>query len=338
VVTAAIVILLVLLAAVGEWLHARRCRAAAYLAFGPKAKAREWTRFAPWLRLAGVGLTAWGLLTLMSLAPAFFNPEEMAEEQKRHLLLVLDVSPSMHIEDSGKGGEKKRIHRGAEVVRSLFDRLVMDQVRTTIIAVYTDAKPVVKEARDMNVIANILDDLPMEQAFDHGQTDLFAGVETAAEVAADWREGSATMLVLSDGDTLPDTAIPRLPRSIAGVLVAGVGDPRRGTLINGEQSRQDISTLRRLAGRLGGQYFDVNRKHLPSAALKSVDQALPVTGDHTAGLRELALASTVLGALLLAGVPFALGVAGIAPLKPARSRRLPRSTETQSKPRPDLTV
>lgn len=326
-----LVMVVVIVAGVAEWLHARRCRAAAYLAFGPRAQPRPWVAAAPWLRLAGAGLTAWGLGMLISLAPSFFDVQELAENQKRHLLLVLDVSPSMHLKDSGPGEKKqKRSQRAAAVVRSLMERLVMDQVRVSVIAVYSDARPVVKEAKDLNVIHNILDDLPLDQAFDHGKTNLFAGIDAAAELAEAWRESSATLVLISDGETLPDTTLRRLPRSIAGTLVAGVGNPRRGTLINGEQSRQDAATLRRLAGRLGGRYVDVNEKHLPTETIQSLDQALPVTGEEEAGLRELALAATTLGSLLMAGVPVALGLAGVAPLAPKRRRKISEPKQPSS--------
>lgn len=326
-VTGLIVLGIVALAALAEWLHARRCRFASRLAFGPHASPRPWVVVAPWLRIAGAGLTAWGLLTLIHIAPAFFNPEELAERQKRHLILVLDVSPSMHIEDSGLGGTQKRIERAGTVVRSLLHRLAMDQVLISVVAVYSEARPVVTEARDLAVIKNILGDLPLDQAFDHGKTDLFSGVEAATELAKDWPEGSATLLIVSDGETLPEMKLPRMPRSVAATLVAGVGNPRRGTLIDGEQSRQDAATLRRLAGRLGGTYFDANEKHLPSEAIDSVDEALPMKGGAETGLRELALASVFIGALILAGLPFALGLGGAAPL---REQTLSRSSTDSS--------
>ena len=44
----------------------------------------------------------------------------------------------------------------------------------------------------------------------------------------------------------------RMPASVAGVLVVGVGDPQAGMFIDGHQSRQDVSTLRQIAARLRG--------------------------------------------------------------------------------------
>jgi Ca-activated chloride channel family protein len=104
--------------------------------------------------------------------------------------------------------------------------------------------------------------------------------------------------------------MPELPRSISRVLVVGVGDSRTGLYIDGHQSRQDASTLRQLAGRLRGEYFDVNEKHLPSAELTALAAALPLRDTADKGRRELALAAVTTGGILLAGLPVCLALAG----------------------------
>ena len=48
-----------------EWLHTRRVRRVAMLAFGPGGRAREWTWLAPFLRTVSFALLAWGLVTLL---------------------------------------------------------------------------------------------------------------------------------------------------------------------------------------------------------------------------------------------------------------------------------
>src|SRR5205085_12435023 len=123
------------------------------------------------------------------------------------------------------------------------------------------------------VIRNILDDLPMQHAFVSGGTDLFAGLGEAARIARPWRPHSATLLLVSDGDTVPATGMPRMPASVAHVLVLGVGNPRQGTFIDGHQSKQEASTLRQIAARLGGVYHDGNEKHVPSDVLRVIAQS-----------------------------------------------------------------
>src|ERR1700674_4911903 len=89
---------LVLLAVAAEHLHAQRCRRVAALAFGPTRRPMLWARLAPLLRIAALGALCWGLMTLLLLTPKAHKMGEIAEADYRHLLLVLDVSPSMRLE------------------------------------------------------------------------------------------------------------------------------------------------------------------------------------------------------------------------------------------------
>jgi hypothetical protein len=60
--------IVVALAALAEWLHARRCRRVTRLAFGPAGAPRRWVG-PPVARVAAMGLLAWGLLTLPLMPP-----------------------------------------------------------------------------------------------------------------------------------------------------------------------------------------------------------------------------------------------------------------------------
>ena len=92
----------VLLAAgLAEWLHVRRCRQMANLAFGPVGEPQQWTRVVPFLRPVCLALITWGLLTLLQINPKVFTAEELPENKYRHVVLVYDVSPSMKLEDAG---------------------------------------------------------------------------------------------------------------------------------------------------------------------------------------------------------------------------------------------
>jgi len=311
-----------LLAALAEWLHARRCRRVARLAFGPEAQPHEWTRFAPVLRIVACGALTWGFITLLLVGPYAARSDLIPEGGYRHLILALDVSPSMQLSDAGPEGKQTRARRAGDVLMSLLNRIVTDQVRISIVAFYTDAKRVVVDTFDMEVVKNALDDLPLDLAFDVGKTKLLDGVRESAELAKPWQPGSTTLVVVSDGDTIPDTGMPQLPRSIERTLIVGVGDVRAGRYIDGHQSRQDVSTLRQLAGRLRGDYFDANEKHLPSAQLATVSKALPLRDTHERGRRELALAAVGLGGFVLAGLPVALALWGCAWQAGVSSRRV----------------
>jgi Ca-activated chloride channel homolog len=220
------------------------------------------------------------------------------------------VSPSMRLEDAGPEKGTSRRKRAGELMQSFFRRVIMEQVRLSVIAVYTEAKPVVVDTRDVEVVRNILNDLPMSQAFDPGKTQLFTGLEESAKIAKKWQKNSTTIVVLSDGDTVPTTGLPQMPPSVSDVLVVGVGDPRSGSFINGYQSRQEASTLRQLATRLSGTYHDGNARHISSEILERMTQAS--SNDPFKGLtrREYALIASGLGAFWLAMIPLFLALGG----------------------------
>lgn len=311
----------VVLATLAEWLHWRRCRRIARLAFGPNGRPRDWARVAPGLRVIACGALTWGLLTLLQIGPRAARSDLIPEGGYRHLIVALDVSPSMQLKDAGPDGKQSRAQRAGDVLTSLLNRIATDQVRVSIIAFYTDAKPVVVDTFDLEVVKNALNDLPLDLAFDVGKTKLFDGVRGAADLARPWKPDSTTLVVVSDGDTLPDTGAPELPRSIQRVVIVGLGDARSGRFIDGHQSRQDAPTLRQLASRLRGDYVDANEKHLPSSLLVSLSNTLPLRDTHERGRRELALAAIALGAVLLAGLPVALALAGCAWQAGVRSKK-----------------
>jgi Ca-activated chloride channel family protein len=95
------------------------------------------------------------------------------------------------------------------------------------------------------------------------------------------------------------------PASVREVLVLGVGNPNKGTYIDGHQSRQETETLQRLATSLKGTYEDVNTKHLATESLGDlvVPLALPTKGLN---LAQLAVLAMVLGAIVNALIPLAL--------------------------------
>ena len=76
-------------------------------------------------------------------------------------MLVLDVSRSMEAEDAGPGGKQKRAERTADLIQSFFERVQAERYKTTIVAVASEAKPVVVDTTDREVIRNILTELPM---------------------------------------------------------------------------------------------------------------------------------------------------------------------------------
>ena len=299
--------LVLVLAAGAESLHAVRVRRVAALAFGPTRQPARWARLAPLFRVAALGATTWGLATLLTLDPKVHKSgEEIPESDMRHLILVLDVSPSMRLVDAGVDGKQSRRLRARDLMESLFSRVAIRQYMVTVVATYNGAIPVVEKTRDPEVVRNILDDLPLQYAFLAGGTDLFAGLKEAARIAHPWRPGSATLLLISDGDSVPSTGMPKMPASIGHTLVLGVGNPLNGKFIDGKHSKQDASTLRQIAARLGGVYHDGNEKHIGSDTLKAITQSSTAGPLDRLSRREYALCACGLGGFVLALLPLAL--------------------------------
>lgn len=294
-----------ILVAAAEVIHWRRVSAV-------KPLLQETPPFLFWLvplvRTLCLAILAWALTTLFLLpSKAHRSKLEIIEPADReHLLLVLDVSPSMRLQDAGEVGSDSRTHRASSLVKSLLQRVSDEKMHFTVVATYSSAKPVVKESRDREVLLNILGDLPMHYAFETGKTRLFDGLEEAAKIAQDWLPNSTTLVLISDGDTVPPTGMPRMPPSIGGALVVGVGDPMKGSFIDGRQSRQDVSTLREIANRLGGEYHDGNLKHVPTDVLRGLG-SLQISAEKVKlSLREYALIAIATASFLLASLPLIL--------------------------------
>ena len=189
-----------------------------------------------------------------------------------------------------------RVHHAVPAGGTCIDTVV---TRVTVFAVYTKAIPVIEQTFDLNIVRNLLDGLPLYAAFEPGPTKLTDGVGDALEYARRWEASSATLVVLSDGDSEDTRPIRFVPSSIADAIVIGVGNPNRPTMVAGHQSKQGVASLRSLASKLGGVYHQGNEKHLPSAVLSSLTMIKPRISDAV-GLREVALTAVGVGAALSA--------------------------------------
>jgi len=283
---------------VAESLHARRTARVARLAFGPTGRPAAWARAAPALRVAGLALATFGATVLLRHDPiegeAVPNPRA-----SRQLLVVLDVSPSMNITDAGP--DRVKIMRGVwagKILRGILDRLDMADTRVSMIAFYSKAVPMLQDSTDKNVLANLMDGLPLYTAFVPGETDMQAGIDAAFAMAKGWARKSTTLVVISDGD-LSKPVVPRArPASIADTIVIGVGDPNRATMLAGHASRQDAWTLKSLAGKLDGYYHDGNTRHLPREVIERLTMIAPRVSDAI-GLREAGLLALGVGCALV---------------------------------------
>lgn len=299
------------LAAVGEWLHARRVARLSRLAFGPHDRPRGWTRLAPPLRVLALAGVVWSLLTLMAYNNLSRDRDRHAAVT-RHLMVLLDVSPSMQLADAGEDGSQRRAVRAAEVLKSVLDRVPGDNVRFSAASFYTEARMLARECQDRELMVHFVADVPFFYTYKPGKTDLLKSLNQAGDFIKDWPRKSTTLLVISDGDSVPPAGLKPLPSAVAEVLFVGVGEPGRGTFIDGHLSRQDGATLSQLARRLGGNYFDANTRHIPSEALKKLNSEDPRSARWHADRRLVALAVLALAAALLCLVPLLLEYCGSA--------------------------
>jgi len=312
-----------LLASLAEWLHARRIRAVGRLAFGPAGAAHGWTRIVPFLRPLCLAAFAWGLVTLLMLkiAPAEDGQKAGSKEATR-LVFVADLSPSMYLQDAGPDGKQTRQARMREVVEAILQR-VSGNLRFGVIGFYTESLPVVMEARDPELVRNVFNGLPLTYAMPLGQTDLGQAINAALKLVEGFPADSTRLVIFTDGDSVNLVPITPRPRSVKEVLVLGLGNPHKGSFIDGHQSRQEGATLRTVATALAGSYTDVNEKHLPTTALGDlvVTTALPQRG---LSLAELAVLAMVAGAALYALIPVALEFLGsdwkVGDVKEARAK------------------
>lgn len=293
-----------------ELLHVLRWKPVSALAFGPGRRPVLWTWLVIPLRAAATGAIAWGCTVLMLLPSRTLEAAELEIGEHKHILLVLDVSPSMRLQDAGPEADQSRMARAREVMESFFKRVPMSQYRCSVIAFYNGAKPVVQDTVDLEVVRNILGDLPMHHAFKSGDTNLFAGLAAAAKLAQPWNPRSTTVIVISDGDTIAATGMPKMPASVRDVLVVGVGDPSSGTFINGKQSKQETGELRQLAARLRGEYHNGNTRHLSSSLIKALTKAEVKSLWEKLTLREWAMIAVGVGSLIYALLPLLLDVFG----------------------------
>lgn len=305
----AVIFLLLCLAA--EVWHLRRLVRVRHLAFGPEGRIGTLPMLAAFLRPLAVAGIAWSGVTLFDVQPAIYNQNKSIAERKKeideHVIFVVDVSPSMNaIKDAGPSGDLTRTRRAHDVVESFLARGGAAGRKLSCIAFYTTAKPVVQESIDRDVVLNVLDDLPLEQAFLPGQTNILAGIRAAFEMCRTWNPDSTNIVIVTDGDTVPATGMPRRPASVDGIIVLGVGDTQKGTTIAGRQSRQDVNAMRQLATRLDGTYLNANASHVATSLIREFVKG---GGDREVrkwGRREYALFVFGLSALILAVLPLLL--------------------------------
>lgn len=297
------------LTALGEWLHAGRTARVSTLAFGPGGRARRWTLVAPAIRVIALSGLAWSLVTLISFNN-LIRDRDRKIHASRHLMVLLDVSPSMLLKDAGEGGAITRNARASAVLKSVLDRVPGDHVRFSAAGFYTETRLLVNECQDRELILHLAGGTPFHITYKPGKTDLLKSLNEAGELMKEWERKSTTLLVISDGDSAPPVGLKPMPSSVSQVVFAGVGDSGHGTFIDGHLSRQDTATLSQLSRRLNGAFYDCNLKQIPSDALAKLNAEEPGAAKWKTDRRMLALITLTTSSALLCLLPLLLEYLG----------------------------
>lgn len=292
------------IAGCAETIHARRIAATRPLLLANDATPAAWTRHLPWIRTACIALLASAFGILYHASAEAQNGQTKPRE--RHLVVLLDVSPSMLIRDAGESGTESRTERAARILTEILNRCPGEHIKISLVAFYTEPKALVQDTTDRNVIRYMASELPLHILFKPGKTDLLKSLNQTPKITPELPYRSASLLVLSDGDAIANTGLNPLPNSFDEVLFIGVGRTSSGTFIDDHNSRQDSASLASLARRLRGTYFDLNQKPLPLNALPNLtipSTSRPLSVDR---LIPIAKALAALTTSLLALLPVAL--------------------------------
>ena len=177
----------VLVATAGEFLHARRVsQTVERLAFrSPYQKPALWAQTTPVVASRFPRACAPGAsMVLLELEPKVHHTQVVPQEERRHVLLALDVSPSMRLQDAGPEKENSRMKRARDVMESFFRRVPTERYRVSVIAFYTGAKAgrggyfrPRGRSKHLSVIC------PCTTLSKRERPILFAGIAEAAEIA-----------------------------------------------------------------------------------------------------------------------------------------------------------
>jgi Ca-activated chloride channel family protein len=274
------------------------------LAFGPGGSPPARVSWLAPVRVGGVLLLIWGFLTALANGPPrFASLREAATDEEPRVVILLDVSPSMDIEDAGPAENMSRRSWGATVLWQRLSRMPAGQVRISVVAFYTSAKPIVVDARDPGLIRHLLYAVPLRQVFEHGITYLGPGLEAVTDLVRDWPPRSASLIVLTDGGDVEPQAVAR-PPAIKDVWVVGVGS-QHGILHDGQPSFQECACLKEIADHLGGIYNNCNGAEADERMLEPLWHYFQAAAGRPSRRRTAALAA-LFGGVLLSAVPLML--------------------------------
>jgi len=233
----------------------------------------------PWLLLASASLC------ILALArPRWGEVEEIVTEQAREVMIALDLSRSMLVNDISP----TRMDRARLLVRSLLDGLQGERVGLIVFA--GTAFVQVPLSADYEILREFLPELGPDY-MPQGGTDYEGMLRAALESFGDSADADRFLIILSDGESTTEgwrNHLKELENRNVRVLSLGIGtaaggfvpDPKSGYVKDDRGavvlSRLESATLQELAATTHGAYRDA-----------SVWVDLPALLDETVALGQL---------------------------------------------------
>ena len=268
----------------------------------------------PRLRRA-FALVAWLLLVLAAARPQWLGPPEDVPRSGRDLLLAVDTSGSMSIEDMQLGGAPApRFAAIQAIVADFIHRREGDRVGLILFG--TRAYLLVPLTFDLKTVAKQLSDATIGLA--GRETAIGDAVGLAVKRLRDRPRRQRVLILLTDGvntagELDPDKAIDLASASGVRIYTIGIGaDALRvssmfGSRIVNPSADLDEKMLTRMAETTGGRYFRARNSAELADIYRAIDKLEPAA-DTSQSLRPivewywlplaLALAAVALGFLL----------------------------------------
>lgn len=307
-----------LVAVVAEGLHLWRCHRLRHLTF------RD-SRF-PWgalatlaaARITGIALAAIGIVWLSAGTASLPNLNSAINPQETdRVIILLDASLSMRLQDAGPSGNQNRGERAADLIRDLLHAEERRLPRTTLMVFAHRATPLAIDTIDWNVLRHAINNRDLsESLFADEETHIATVLQQVCEHVAELPARSTVLMLVTDGDSEDRLDRMELPPSIRDVLVVGIGSDA-GKIIDNSLSRQDAPTLQGIANAMGGQYINANIDPLPADALRRPPPSSAELAGEDPAVTTPPLGSRPAGALicLSAGTLLLVGAIALAPLR-----------------------
>ncbi len=279
------------------------------------AGAPRWRR-----RLA---LLSWALLLAAAARPQWLGPPQEIERSGRDLLLAIDTSGSMSIEDMQLGGRAVPRFTAIQAIASDFiERRRGDRVGLILFG--SQAYLLVPLTFDLATVARQLDESEIGLA--GRETAVGDAVGLAVKRLRERPEEQRVLVLLTDGVNnagalTPDQAIELAAADHLRIYTIGVGaDAMRinglfGSRLVNPSADLDEAMLTRMAEATGGRYFRARDSEALADVYRTIDQLEPVASAGES-LRPV-------GEWYWLPLGAALAAAGLALLLPGRIRGRP---------------